>query len=146
MNEVGGYLGRNIELVIRDDKANPDEGRRVAEDLVLKGKVDFTIGFCNTGVAMKSLDVFQDHKHLLLVPVATGSAVTAKHPAASSAQRMEGMKNLPTVAESGYPGFEALAWNGLFAPFGTPGEFKAFIDSEARQWGAIIKKVGISVD
>ena len=84
MNEVGGYLGRNIELVIRDDKANPDEGRKVAEDLVLKEKVDFTIGFCNTGVAMKSLDVFQDHKHLLLVPVATGSAVTAKYPAATS--------------------------------------------------------------
>ena len=84
MNEVGGYLGRNIELVIRDDKANPDEGRKVAEDLVLKEKVDFTIGFCNTGVAMKSLEVFQDHKHLLLVPVATGSAVTAKYPAASS--------------------------------------------------------------
>ena len=84
MNEVGGYLGRNIELVIRDDKANPDEGRKVAEDLVLKEKVDFTIGFCNTGVAMKSLDVFQDHKHVLLVPVATGSAVTAKYPAATS--------------------------------------------------------------
>jgi len=70
MNEVGGYLGRNIELVIRDDKANPDEGRKVAENLVLKEKVDFTISFCNTGVAMKSLSVFQDNKHLLLVPVA----------------------------------------------------------------------------
>lgn len=84
MSEVGGYLGRNIELVIRDDKANPDEGRKVAEDLVLKEKVDFTIGCCNTGVAMKSLEVFQDHKHLLLVPMATGSAVTAKYPAATS--------------------------------------------------------------
>ncbi len=84
MNEVGGYLGRKIKLVIRDDKANPDEGRKVAEDLVLKEKVDFTIGYCNTGVAMKSLDVFQEHKHLLLVPVATGSAVTAKYPAAGS--------------------------------------------------------------
>ena len=30
------------------------------------------------------------------------------------------MNDLPTVAESGYPGFEALAWNGLFAPAGTP--------------------------
>jgi ABC-type branched-subunit amino acid transport system substrate-binding protein len=53
INEVGGYLGRPIELVARDDKANPDEGRRVSEDLVLKEKVDFTVGFCNTGVAMK---------------------------------------------------------------------------------------------
>ncbi len=80
INEVGGYLGRPIELVARDDKANPDEGRRISEELVLKEKVDFTIGFCNTGVALKSLDVFQDNKHLLMVPVSTGSAVTAKYP------------------------------------------------------------------
>jgi branched-chain amino acid transport system substrate-binding protein len=84
INEVGGYMGRPVEIVARDDKANPDEGRKIAEDLVLKEKVAFTIGFCNTGVAMKSLDVFQDNKHLLLVPVATGSAVTAKYPAAQS--------------------------------------------------------------
>lgn len=84
INEVGGYLGRPIELVPRDDKANPDEGRRAAEDLVLKEKVAFTVGYCNTGVALKSLDVYQDHKHLLMVPVSTGSAVTAKYPAAES--------------------------------------------------------------
>ena len=28
----------------------------------------------------------------------------------------------------------------------TPAEFKAFIDSEARKWGEIIKKVGITID
>src|SRR5258706_193461 len=84
INEVGGFLGRPVELVERDDKANPDEGRKISEELVTKEKVDFTIGFCNTGVAMKSLDVFQDHKHLLMVPVATGSAITAKYPAATS--------------------------------------------------------------
>ena len=43
INEVGGYLGRPIELVERDDKANPDEGRKVAEDLVLKEKVAFCL-------------------------------------------------------------------------------------------------------
>ena len=84
INEVGGYLGRPIELVERDDKANPDEGRKVSEDLVLKEKVAFTIGFCSTGVAIKTLDVFQDNKHLLMIPVATGSALTAKYPAEKS--------------------------------------------------------------
>ena len=84
INEVGGFLGRPLELVVRDDKANPDEGRRVSEDLVLKEKVAYTVGFCNTGVALKSLDVFQTHQHLLMVPVATGSALTAKYPAAES--------------------------------------------------------------
>lgn len=84
INEVGGFLGRPLELVVRDDKAVPDEGRRVSEDLVLKEKVDFTIGFCNTGVAMRSLDVFQDNKHLLMVPCSQGTAVTTKYPPAQS--------------------------------------------------------------
>jgi len=61
INEVGGYLGRPIELVERDDKADPDMGRKVSQDLVLNEKVAFTIGFCNSGVAIKALDVFQDH-------------------------------------------------------------------------------------
>ncbi|GHC97372.1 ABC transporter substrate-binding protein [Pseudorhodoferax aquiterrae] len=102
--------------------------------------------------------------------------------AATSLKRMEGVAELPTVAEQGYPGFEALAWNGLFAPTGTPPEvvarinadanavmqdaavreafakqglvigggtadsFKSFIAAEGRKWGAIIQKVGITVD
>jgi hypothetical protein len=52
--------------------------------LVLKEKVDYTIGHCNTGGAMTSLDVFQDHKHLLMVPCSTGSAVTTKYKPADS--------------------------------------------------------------
>jgi len=84
VNEAGGYLGRPLELVARDDMANPDEGRRIAEDLVLNKKADFTVGFCNSAVALKSLDVFQSHNHLLMVPVATGTAITTAYPAASS--------------------------------------------------------------
>ena len=30
------------------------------------------------------------------------------------------MPNVPTVAESGYPGFEVSLWLGFFAPKGTP--------------------------
>eukprot|EP01035_Chromulina_nebulosa_P013544 gene13544-biopygen11492 len=40
------------------------------------------------------------------------------------------MKELPTVAESGYPGFESLAWNGLFAPAGTPADVVQRINSD----------------
>ena len=79
INEVCGYLGRPLQLVIRDDEANPDVGLEHAEDLVLKEKVTATIGFCNSGVAMKALDVFQKNKHLLFVTCATGTAITAKY-------------------------------------------------------------------
>lgn len=84
INAVGGYLGRPIELVVRNDEANNDIGLKHAQDLVLKEKVVATVGFCNTGVAMKALDVFQSNKHPLFVTCATGSAVTMKYPAAQS--------------------------------------------------------------
>ena len=84
INAVGGYLGRKLELVIRDDQANNDMGLKHAEELVLTEKVAATVGFCNTGVAMKALDVFQNNQHLLIVPCATGTAITAKYPAAES--------------------------------------------------------------
>ena len=40
--------------------------------------------------------------------------------AVSSAARSRSMPDVPTVAESGFPGFEAGSWFGLFAPRGTP--------------------------
>lgn len=40
--------------------------------------------------------------------------------AGSSAKRSRSLPDLPTVAEKGYPGFEAGSWFGFFAPKGTP--------------------------
>jgi tripartite-type tricarboxylate transporter receptor subunit TctC len=40
--------------------------------------------------------------------------------AATSKERTANLANLPTLAESGYPDVQSLAWNGLFAPAGTP--------------------------
>jgi branched-chain amino acid transport system substrate-binding protein len=84
INQAGGYLGRPLEFVVRDDQGNSDEGLKHAQELVLKEKVTATIGFCNTGVAMKALDVFQENQHVLLVPCSTGTAITAKYPSDKS--------------------------------------------------------------
>lgn len=40
--------------------------------------------------------------------------------AVTSKTRHRMLPNVPTIAESGYPGFEALSWQGLFAPAATP--------------------------
>ncbi len=63
------------------------------------------------------------------VPISIGSvALLATHLQAGTlrplvqtgAQRAATLASLPTVAESGFPGFEAEAWWGVFAPAGTP--------------------------
>lgn len=40
--------------------------------------------------------------------------------AVTSPKRLAAFPDVPTVAESGYPGFEASTWSGLVAPAGTP--------------------------
>ena len=57
-----------------------------------------------------------------LGPYQTGKA---RALAVSSAQRTNLAPELPTIAESGYPGYEVIGWNGLVAPAGTP---KAIVD------------------
>ena len=83
INNAGGYLGRPLELVVRDDKGNPDAGLAASQDLAKQGVVA-TIGFCNTGVAAKSLEVYQNAQLPLIIPCATGTPLTAKYPPAQS--------------------------------------------------------------
>lgn len=45
--------------------------------------------------------------------------------AVASAKRIAAMPNLPTVAESGVPGFDSSSWGGILFPAGTPKEIIA---------------------
>jgi tripartite-type tricarboxylate transporter receptor subunit TctC len=53
--------------------------------------------------------------------------------AVTSARRNPLLPNIPTVAESGYPGFESSVWFGLFAPAGTPPEIIRKIGEDTRK-------------
>ena len=50
--------------------------------------------------------------------------------AVSSPQRLVALPDVPTVAESGYRGFEADQWYGIVAPAGTPAAVVARLNSE----------------
>jgi tripartite-type tricarboxylate transporter receptor subunit TctC len=58
--------------------------------------------------------------------------------AVTGALRSAALPDLPTVAESGFPGFEATSWNALLAPAGTPpdvvgkvnGSVNAYLNSD----------------
>jgi tripartite-type tricarboxylate transporter receptor subunit TctC len=52
--------------------------------------------------------------------------------AVSSAKRIAAAPELPTVAESGLPGFDVVAWFGLFAPTGTPKPIIDRLSTETR--------------
>jgi tripartite-type tricarboxylate transporter receptor subunit TctC len=68
------------------------------------------------------------------VPQAASGAIRLL--AVSSAQRAPQIPDVPTVAESGFPGFNVLTWNGLMAPAGTP---KEIVDKIAAEVGRAVK-------
>jgi len=57
--------------------------------------------------------------------------------AACSATRLGIWPQLPTVAESGYPGFEGITWFGLVTPAGTPKPIIDRIQAEVVRVGAM---------
>ncbi len=83
INAAGGYLGRKLEVIRKDDQANPDIGAKASQELVADN-VTATLGFCNTGVAAKSLETFQTAKIPLIINCSTGSPLTAKYPGPES--------------------------------------------------------------
>jgi tripartite-type tricarboxylate transporter receptor subunit TctC len=54
---------------------------------------------------------------------------TIRGLAVTSTQRVSDLPNVPTVEESGFPGFEASGWNALFAPAGTSPEIIAKVNA-----------------
>jgi tripartite-type tricarboxylate transporter receptor subunit TctC len=54
--------------------------------------------------------------------------------AVTSAQRSPALPDVPTIAESGLPGFEASAWFGIVAPAGTPAAVVNRINADVNQW------------
>ena len=53
--------------------------------------------------------------------------------AVSNAKRSAALPDLPTIAEQGYPGFDATTWNGFLAPAGTPKEVVARLNEAIGQ-------------
>ncbi len=76
INAKGGVLGRQIELVERDDEAKNERGVQIAQELINREKVVATVGLINTGVTLASTRFYQNASIPAIVNVATGSVVT----------------------------------------------------------------------
>ena len=53
--------------------------------------------------------------------------------AVTSGARAKALPDLPTVAESGFPGYDVVAWFGMFAPAHTPPAIVARLSAEAKR-------------
>ncbi|MBA2962304.1 MULTISPECIES: Bug family tripartite tricarboxylate transporter substrate binding protein [Ramlibacter] len=63
--------------------------------------------------------------------------------AVGSAQRLSSLPDVPTIAESGVPGYEAYSWIGIVAPAQTP---RAIVERLNREIVAILKQKDVEQD
>jgi tripartite-type tricarboxylate transporter receptor subunit TctC len=84
--------------------------------------------------ALRAKDV---HVAIEMLPPVLGqiSGKTVKALAMTSSSRFPGMPDVPTMAESGLPGFEAASWNGISVPANTP---PAIVNKLAKELEAAI--------
>jgi len=107
------------------------------------------------GGVQAALAVAGGHAQMLVAPLSDAMPhVESKRLrilAVTSPRRFEGIPDVPTLAESGFPGFEAMQWFGAFAPAGTPRTIVSRLSTEMRlsldkpEVRASFAKVGLAV-
>jgi tripartite-type tricarboxylate transporter receptor subunit TctC len=88
-------------------------------------------------VVPATLDVIGGRVSMMMSSVASGmphvKTGRLRVIAVASAKRLSSAPDLPTIAESGFPGFDISLWHGLFAPAGTPADVVARLAGSVAQ-------------
>lgn len=86
------------------------------------------------GSGLSMIDVMSGRVQLAITNALTATPLVRsgklKAIAITSPQRVPAMPDLPTIAESGVPGYELRSWYGMLVPNGTPAPLVSFINRE----------------
>ena len=105
LNAKGGVLGRKLELLVRDSKADANEAVRVARELILKDNVDFLVGTLTSAEGPAVSVVAKENKIVFIAPIPKTDQLTAAdklHPyvfRVAATTTMEGRSAAEIVAK-----------------------------------------------
>jgi branched-chain amino acid transport system substrate-binding protein len=105
INAKGGVLGRKLELLTRDSKADANEAVRVARELILKENVDFLVGTLTSAEGPAVSVVAKENKIVFIAPIPKTDQLTAPdklHPyvfRVAATTTMEGRSAAEIVAK-----------------------------------------------
>ena len=77
INASGGVLGRKLELLTRDSKANADEAVRLARELIIKDSVDFLVGTLTSAEAPAVSTIAKENKIVFIAPTSKTIQLTS---------------------------------------------------------------------
>lgn len=103
INAKGGLLGgRKLELVRRDDEANPAKGVVAARELIFKEKVAVLFGGLDTPVSMAIVPVVNQEKVPFVGPWAAGTGITKNGANPNYAFRVSAVDEIVNVGMLDY--------------------------------------------
>ena len=76
INANGGVLGRQLEILSRDSKANADEAVRLSRELIIKDGVDFLVGTLTSAEAPAVSTVAKENKIVFIAPTSKSTRLT----------------------------------------------------------------------
>lgn len=76
INASGGILGKQIELVIEDNKSNPTEAAAVAEKLITSDKVPIMMGAWGSSLTLAVMPKLMQYQVPMLVETSSSSKIT----------------------------------------------------------------------
>src|ERR1700690_2141557 len=76
INAKGGILGKQIELVIEDNKSNPTEAAAVAEKLITRDKVPVMMGAWGSSLTLAVMPKLMEYKTPMVVETSSSGKIT----------------------------------------------------------------------
>ena len=96
------------------------------------------------GVGLANIDVMGGHSHMLFASLVSMiphiKSGKLKALGVTEKNRSPALPDVPTISESGVPGYEAYQWYGILAPAGTP---KAVIDRLNKELSVVMNSVDV---
>jgi branched-chain amino acid transport system substrate-binding protein len=116
INKAGGIMGRQIQLVERDDEARNELGVQIAQELINKEQVVADLGFINTGVALAAQRFFEEAEIPVINNVATGTAISTQFKPPENKFNYVFRTSANDLIQSGMIADEAIKRQGFKAP------------------------------
>ncbi len=134
LGELITYAKANPGKLSFGSGGNGTPAHLAGEMLKIEAKIDMThVPFRGTGPALQA--VIGGHVPMAfnppppLIPHIQNGTIRAI--AVTTLKRTAALPDVPTIAERGFPGFDATTWHGLVAPAGTPKDVVATLNRAA---------------
>ena len=118
INKAGGVDGKQIELVIEDNKSNPTEAAATAERLIVQDKVPVMLGAWGSSLTLAVMPKLQEYKVPMVVETSSsGKITTSGNPfifRISPTSEMEAKAFAPLIKTMGIKKADFLATNDDF--------------------------------